>query len=57
MTLAERLTIALAAGALSSGVTFVLGGSHALIVVCGIASTLLTLILRDVFVLFFGWDD
>lgn len=55
MTLAERLIIALAAGALSSGVTFVLGGSHTLIVVCGLASTLLALILRGW--MFFGWDD
>lgn len=55
MTLAERLIIALAAGALSSGVTFVLGGSHTLIVVCGLASTLLTLILRGW--MFFGWDE
>lgn len=55
MTIFERLVIAAAAGAVSGGVTFVLGGSQTLVLVLAGLSFVLTLVLKDL-VAFFGWD-
>lgn len=52
----ERILIATAAGLISGGVTLIVGGSLTLAIVLCLATAVLTVLFRDLF-LFIGWGD